>query len=218
VKYYNTNGTQKATDGPYSIGPGQKKSITTCSPSDGTNMVGFTGSAIVTSTGNPVVVVGKAQNSIAAGGPATQDVFTAFLGDPVGYSKLAIPFVRWANDTEYNSASNMGGKQRTYLAIQNLESSTITLQVKYNDKDGNTVATQNLTIPAKSKANSDPSAAGALGKSGMVTGSFGYYTDGSFGGGVVIQAAAANPTAKFIAISRTQNPGAGEDVNAVAAP
>lgn len=218
VKYYNTNGSQKATDGPYTIGAGQKRSITTCSPSDGTNMAGFTGSAVVTSTGNAVVVVGKAQNSIAAGTPATQDVFTAFLGDPVGYSKLAIPFVRWANDSEYNAPSNNGGKQRTYLAIQNLENSSVTLNVKYNDKDGSTVATQSLTIPAKSKGNSDANTAGALGKNGMTSGSFGYYTDGSFGGGVVIEAAAANPTAKFIAISRTQNPGAGEDVNAVSAP
>jgi hypothetical protein len=52
----------------------------------------------------------------------------------------------------------------------------------------------------------------------MNPGEFGYYTDNTFGGAVVIEADAANPAAKFIAIARVQHPGAGEDYNAVAVP
>lgn len=216
IEYRSTAGAVVASDGPYTIGPGQKKSINTCKPSDSTNMSNFSGSAIITSVGNPVVAMGKGQNSINAGKPATADVFTAFLGEPAGTSKMALSFVRWANDAEYNSASNVGGRQRTYLAVQNLENSEVKINVHYNDKNGNTVETQQLIIPALAKANSDAKSAGATGAAGMKPDSFGYYLDGTFGGGVVIEADASNSTAKFIAIGRTQNPGAGEDVNGMA--
>lgn len=221
VNYFNTDGSAKATDGPYTIGAGQKKSIITCSPSDGTPMANFTGSAKITSTGAPIVVIGKAQCSVAPGtcSAASVDVFTAFLGEAAGASKLAMPFIRWADNTDFNSPTNTGGRQRAFIAIQNLESSSINVVVEFYGKDGGApLATQNLTIPAQSKANTDASTAGALGLGGMKTGSFGYYTDGSFGGSVIIRAAAANPTAKFIAIVRVQHPGAGEDYNAVAIP
>lgn len=220
VTYKNLDGSDKAVDGPYSIGPGQKKSINTCAPSSGTNMSGFTGSAVITSVGAPIAVIGKAQCSVAPGTcPADKvDVFTSFLGEAEGASKLAMPFIRWANDTNFNSPTNTGGKQRAFIAIQNLEGSTIQVNVKYYDKAGNLVATHPLTISAFSKGNSDPSTAGALGKFGMNAGEFGYYTDGSFGGSAVVEAGAGNPTAKFIAIVRVQHPGAGEDYNGIPIP
>jgi len=218
VTYYNTDGSQKAVDGPYNIGPGQKKSIRTCDPSDGTNMSNFTGSAKITSTGNAIVVMGKAQNSINAGSPGTADLFTAFLGEAAGASKQSFSFVRWASDAQYNDPANNGGKQRAYLAVQNLENSTVLLNAKYYDKNGTLVATDPLSIPANSKGNTNASLAGALGASGMVAGAFGYYTDNTSGGGVIIEADASNPTAKFIAIARVQHPGAGEDVNALPVP
>lgn len=218
VQYNNLDGTAKATDGPYTIGPGQKKSVRTCSPSDSTDMAGFTGSAVITSVGNPVVVIGKAQNSIDAGSAATQDVFTAFLGEPAGTPKKSLSFVRWANDAQYNAASNTGGKQRAFVAVQNLENSTVKVNAEYYDKDGNLVATHLLTIPAFAKMNTNANLAGALGATGMVADAFGYYTDNTSGGAVILEAHPDNPTAKFIAINRVQNPGAGEDVNAVTVP
>ncbi len=222
VFYNNLFGYPNGIDGPYTLGPGQKKSITTCQPSSPppSGMGGFTGSAKITSSITPIVVIGRAQCS-AAPGICPQDkvdVFTAFLGEPKGASKLAAPFVRWANDANYNSPSNVGGKQRATLAIQNLETNQKSVDVQYYNKFGILVATQTLNIPALSKGNSDPYSAGATGKDGMVPGEFGYYTDGTFGGAVIIQANASNPTAKFIAIVRVQNPGAGEDYNAVAVP
>lgn len=218
VTYYTTAGVQKAVDGPYTLGPGQKKSIITCSPSDLTVMSAFTGSAIITSTVAPVAAIGRAQLSIKQPVPGQADLFTAFLGEPQGYSKLALPFVRYANDANYNAVNNLGGKQRAFLAIQNLESTTAKVDVEYYDKSGNKVATHTLTIPAKAKANSNALLAGAVGAAGMVAGEFGYYTDASFGGAVIIRAHADNPTARFIAIARVQNPGAGEDYNAVPIP
>ena len=198
VNYYNTNGTAAGSDGPYTIGAGQKKSITTCqavSP-------GFTGSAVITSTGNAIVAIGKAQNSINAGTTGTQDVFTIFLGEQNGATELAIPFVRWANNTDFQATSNTGGKQRTYIAIQNLGSSTISVTCDYKDKNGATAGSQTLTIAGNSKGNTDASTASALGASGMLTDSFGYYTDGTTGGGVTCTSAGS-----FIAIARSQHPG-----------
>ncbi len=223
VTYKDTSGNVKTTDGPYEIGPGQKKSIVTCSPSTGASMSGFTGSATIESTttsggstpGANIAVIGKAQSSQNAPSPSVgPDVFTAFLGQPQGSSSLALPFVRWAKDSDFNNASNFGGKQRSYIAVQNLESSEIKVDAKYYDKDGTLVATEELTIPALSKGNSSASSADALGSDDQ----FGYYNDGTFGGAVTLEASSSNPSAKFIAIVRVQNPGAGEDYNGMVKP
>jgi hypothetical protein len=221
VTYFNTNGTTKTTDGPYSIGPGQKKSITTCAPSTGVNMHAFTGAASITSVGAPIAVIGKAQCSVAAGQCSADkvDVFTIFMGENSGSSELALPFIRWSNDTNYNASSNLGSKQRSYLAIQNLEATTSAVDVEYYDKAGTLCGTDHLNIAAHAKGNSNASVpSGVLGCGTMNAGEFGYYQDGTFGGSVLIKAGAANPTAKFIAIARVQNPGAGEDYNAVPVP
>lgn len=219
VVYRDTTGAVVATDGRYEIGPGQKVSIKTCEPSDGTNMAGFSGSAVInsydadtgTTAGAPIVAIGKAQNSINAGSADKADVFTAFLGQSAGSSKVALPYVRWATDADFSSTSD-GSRQRSFLAIQNLENSEIKVVVSYRDKDGNETGSQTLTIPAYAKANSNANSAGAL-----TDGQFGYYGTPvtSYGGAVVITAHPDNPSAKFLAINRTQHSGAGEDYNAI---
>lgn len=214
VQYYDKDGAAAGSDGPYTIGPGQKESVRTC---DGVAS-GFTGSAVVTSTGAPIVVIGKAQNSINAGSMNTLNVFTAFLGEAGGASEQAIPFVRWASDSDFFATPTTGERQRSFIAVQNLEASTVLVDAEYYDKNGTLVATHTLEIPAFSKGNTNALLAGALGQSGMLPGAFGYYTDGTFGGAVKLVANAANPTAQFIGINRVQHPGAGEDVNAVPVP
>lgn len=219
VTYRDTNGNQKAVDGPYDIGPGQKQSIRSCDPSDGTDMSDYTGSAVIESAGAPIAVIGKAQCSEAAGGCSNAnyvDVFTAFLGESAGTSKLGMPFVRWASDSRYFASNNNGGLQRSFIAVQNLENAEIKVNVTYYDKNGDDIATEVLTIPAFSKGNSNPLTAGALGQNGMNMGEFGYYTDGSFGGAAIAEAHPDNPDAQFVSIVRVQNPGAGEDYNAMA--
>ena len=216
VTYYNQDGSLKTEDGPYTIGPGQKKSIITCAPSSGVDMTDYTGSAVITTTdpSSQIVALGKAQASMPSSS-AYVDVFTIFNAQPEGSSKIALPFVRWANNTHYNSSTNFGSYQRSFIAIQNLENSDAKVNVNYIDKVGNVLATHTLNLPANSKLNSNPSVAGALGLGGMVAGEFGYYTDGSFGGGVIIEAHPDNPTANFIAVNRVQHPGAGEDYNGI---
>jgi hypothetical protein len=221
VTYRDKDGNVVATDGRYLIGPGQKKSIRTCAPNDATDMSGFTGSAVVesydgstgTTPGAPLVVMGKAQNSIAAGSPDKEDVFTAFLGDGSGTSELALPFIRWATNSDFNAVDNTGGRQRAYIAIQNLEGSETKVDVTYLDKDGNAEGSETLTIPAYAKGNSNAAKAGALGSDGQ----FGYYGTPvtSHGGAAVVKAHSDNPDADFIAIVRVQHPGAGEDYNGI---
>jgi hypothetical protein len=216
VEYFGTNGFKRTVDGPYTIGPGQKKSIETCSPSSGAYMGGFTGSAIIQTTdpSSRLVALGKAQTQ-RSNPSYTYHLFTIFNGESQGYSKIGFPYVRWANTTRFEASSNMGTYQRTYFAIQNLESTTSKVNLFYYDKDGGLVSTHELTISANSKANSDAKVAGALGKNGMNNGEFGYYSDGSSGGSVILQAHPDNPTAQFTAILRVQHPGWGEDYNGI---
>lgn len=225
VTYYNTDGSQQATDGRYEIAAGGKKSIRTCAPSDGTDMTGFTGSAVIQSyngntgstAGAPIVAIGKAQDSASV---TNKIAFTAFLSADSGESEIALPFIRWANSTDY-VASNAGA-QRTYIAVQNVGSSTSKVIAYYNDKNGNTVASETLTIGPFAKGNTNPNGSGAVangGSFGMKTDSFGYYTDGSYGAGVILEAHPDNPNAEFIAIVRAQNAaGAKEDYNGMVVP
>lgn len=213
VQYYNLDGTPAGSETFDPIGPGVKQSIRTCNAT----VAGFTGSAVIESVGGEIVAVGKAQASASAKAD-TKNVFAIFMGENAGATKMALPFVRWANDANYTAKDNVGGKQRAYIAVQNLSGADAKFNAFYYDKNGDLVATHVLDIPADAKQNTNASLAGALGQNGMVAGEFGYYTDGTFGGAVIIEAHADNPTATFIAIARVQHPGAGEDYNAVAVP
>lgn len=216
ITYYDTSGAQIKTEDVGQIGPGQKYSARTCLDYGGAaadpDMVNFSGSAVITSDGAPLVAIGKAQNSINAGGPDTESVLTAFLGEPSGYTNVSQPFVRWANDSRFNAST--GGEQRAFIAIQNVDpNNNANVSVEYVDNTGAVVATENFNIPPRAKANSNPNNAGALGQNGMNPGEFGYYTNGAFGGGVII-----NSDQPVIAIARVQHPGAGEDYNGVEIP
>jgi hypothetical protein len=216
VQYFNKNGQSVTSDGPYTIGPGQKRSIRTCDPSSGKNMSGFTGSAVITTTDpdSKIVALGKAQTLLSEPS-STYNVFTIFNGEERGYSRIAFPYVRWANDTRFTASSNMGTNQRTYIAVKNLEPTASKVNVIYYGADGAIVGTHVLTVPANSKVNTSAYLANALGKGGMSPGEFGYYPDGSFGGGAILEAHPDNPAAEFIAIVRVQHPGWGEDYNGI---
>jgi hypothetical protein len=196
-------------------------------------MTGFSGSAKIahvgTPLGVPLAVVGKADcyTGVAQQGCNASSytyVHTAFLGEANGASRLALPYVRWANDTEYYTSTNKGAKQRCSIAIQNLQVSPSTVDVLYYGKDGGSpLKTHTITISPFSKGNSDPYTAGALEDryldgTGMLSLSFGYYTNGSVGGSVIIKANSTNPNDKYIAVARCNHPGYGEDYNAVHIP
>ncbi len=132
VTYSNGN-TDNAT-----IGPGKKASFSGCN----VNSTGFSGSATITSSATDIVVIGK----VAGAG-----VSSAFLGETSGNSKLALPYVRWS-ETGYEN----GSRQRTFIAIQNVGTSTVNnIQVKYLNKNGEVVGIHTIaSLEPGKKANS----------------------------------------------------------------
>jgi len=183
------------------IGPGAKGSFLGCTPSGMPS--GFLGSATITSSATPIIAVGK------VGGAGKS---TAFLGASSGSSKLAMPYVRWAKDSNWFG----GTQQRVFIAIQNVGNSTIAsgeVTVQYIDKNGVIVGTHTLgSIPAGGKLNSTALDAGLS--------EFGVYPDGSFGGGVKIlgpdgsQLAAVARVSTYLASDNV----VGEDYNGMAIP
>jgi hypothetical protein len=185
------------------IGPGAKASFPACN----TVAPGFVGSAIVTSTGTPVVAMGK-----ASGGGLS----TAFLGSSVGYAKVAMPYVRWAPDANYLD----GSRQRTFIAVQNVGAATIpsgSITLTYTDSFGHTgTHTYNSDLEVGAKFSSNASNAG-LSWFGMAE-----PPAAGYGGGVIITCSA--PSCQVIAVARVATfvPATGliaaEDYNAMPAP
>jgi hypothetical protein len=196
-----------------SIGPGSKASFVACNAP--TMPGGFSGSATVNSTVTDVVAIGKVYGT---------GLSTAFLGAPNGAPKLALPYVRWSQ-SQFNTGTNAGNRQRTYLAIQNVGSAPIAageLTVKYYDKNGSllatdTLATSTFPLAVGAKVNSNP-----YFNSSPTMAEFGYYSDGSFGGSAIVECTA--PSCEVVAIARVQsfvpadNSYTGEDYNGIAVP
>lgn len=187
------------------IQPGSKQSFITC---DATGMnSGFSGSAKVTSSTQPIVAIMKVYGA---------GLSTAALGAESGAARLALPYVRW---TESRWGS---GRQRTFIAIQNVSGSSIAgsaLSVKYYDKTGSLLATHTFTgtIPDGGKVNSDAF------NYGNNLAEFGYYADGSFGGSAIVECSA--PGCEVVAVARVNslvdvasNTKVGEDYNGIAIP
>ena len=177
VMYKDTNNNTVATD-TATIPANAKFSFQTCRPGMPS---GFSGSAIITSSGEPIVAIGK----VFSGNPAYPALGTAFVGASAGASKLAAPYVRW---TESRFDTNTGNRQRTFIAIQNVGlggSGNIT--VKYYDVNGTLIGTHTIgSIGPGQKANSNPFAATpASGKTKNDLAEFGYI--GGFGGSATIE-------------------------------
>jgi hypothetical protein len=179
IEYFDKNGT-KTGDETKAIGPGAKASFLTCNQ----NSDGFTGSAVITRTAEPIVAMCKAVGT---------GLFTAYVGFGSASNNVALPYVRWATQSDFY----YNGGQRTYIAIQNIGSSTIpagTIQVQYIDRNGAILATHTIStaLDAGSKANSNANLAGLS--------EFGYYHPG-YGGSVKITGPGGSQLA---AIARVQ--------------
>jgi len=154
------------------IGPGAKASFVACD----TMPNGTSGSAVVTSTAEDIIAIGK---GFGAG------LSTAFNGVSGGSEKNVMPYARYATDANYFGL-NVAKGQRTSLAIQNVgadlpEGTLITID--YTKPDGSVAGTHTYTVPAGglasgAKFNSNPSLAGLT--------EFGYWPDGSFGGAAIV--------------------------------
>lgn len=165
------------------INPGAKASVNAC---DSVNQ-GYSGAATITSDKN-IVVIGK----VFGGG-----LGTAFLGEPLGSAKLALPYVRWTNDAAYNA----GNGQRVNIAIQNVDGAAVNnVVVKYLDKNGTVVGTHTIaTIAAGAKANSNPVTATGDAAKLLEFGTPAANPGGGFGGAVIVEGPAGS---KLVAIAR----------------
>lgn len=178
VTYKDTNNNTVATH-TEPIPANAKVSFQTCEKMSSTS--GFSGSAIITSSGEPIVAIGK----VFSGNPAYPVLGTAFVGASAGASKLAAPYVRW---TESRFDTNSGNRQRTFIAIQNVGSGgSGNITVKYYDVKGDLIGTHTIgSIGPGQKANSNPfAAAPASGKTKNDLAEFGYI--GGFGGSATIE-------------------------------
>jgi len=183
------------------IGPGAKQSFVACNAPMMPR--GFSGSAIIEST-IPVVAIGKAYGS---------GLSTAFVGATVGAAKIALPYVRWANNTNWAN----GTQQRVFLTIQNIGDTDLpdgSVTVKYIDKNGNQVGNTHFlpAIPVGGKVNSNASNAGLT--------EFGVYPDGTFGGGAIVEGPVGSQLAVVARVSTQIAPGvfASEDYSGIPIP
>jgi hypothetical protein len=185
------------------IGPGAKQSFVACD----VMTAGTYGAAVVESTDQPVVAIGKAYGA---------GLSTAFNGVEVGYGKIGLPYVRWATDANWNA----GTGQRTNITIQNVGLDLLAgdeITVKYVGKDGELVGTHTITLTDGlangAKVNSSAKDAGLT--------EFGYYYDPvAFGGAAIIEGPAGSNLTAVARVSTLTSPGVfvSEDYNSQLIP
>ena len=197
-----SNGTFETKE----AGAGGKASFNTCQASGMPD--GFSGAAFITSSKTEIMGVGKATGN---------GLYTGFLLESTGGAKLALPYVRYCLQADYDS----GRCQRANIAIQNIGAAVSNVQVVYLNKVGTVVGTHTIaSIAPDAKANSNPVTASlassavsnALEEFGMPASNPG----GGFGGAVIIEGPAGS---QLIALARVSSKVNGkliaEDYNAV---
>jgi hypothetical protein len=191
--------TPSSTSESYTILPGNKKSFNACT----VNAWGFSGSARVESTNAvPIIAIGKVTGNGLA---------TAFEGVGTGYTKLALPYIRYADLNQWNNL----GYQRAFLAIQNVGAdipSGQAITIKYINPNGVVLGTHTHTtgLAQYAKLNSNATNAGLT--------SFGF-SGGTFGGSVLIEGPAGSQLAAIVrVITKNGASQAGEDYNAIPVP
>ncbi|MDT8307779.1 MAG: hypothetical protein RRC07_17725, partial [Anaerolineae bacterium] len=181
------------------IPAGAKQSFVACTATGMTS--NFSGSATISSTGADIVVIGKVYGT---------GLYTAFVGATEGDQKLALPYVRWTESQWFP-----GGRQRTYIAIQNVGSNLAAgaVTARYLDKDGNQVGVHSLpAIAAGAKVNTWAGHADVTGNTAALA-EFGY-AGGQFGGSVIVEGPAGS---QLVAVARVASAASvgqvGEDYN-----
>ena len=185
---------------------GGKRSFIACNATGMTQ--NFNGSATVTSSATPVIAVGKAYGA---------GLSTAFVGaaDGSGTAKVALPYVRWANATNWAA----GTQQRVFVTIQNIGAAPITgdVVVDYVTCTGTIAGTHTITddFAVGAKRNSNAALAGLT--------EFGICGGGgpAFGGGAMITAPVGSQLAVVARVSTLDtatNLMVGEDYNGLNAP
>ena len=199
VTVHYSNGTNETK----TAQPGAKVSFSGCAASG--MPTGFSGAATITSSATDIIAIAKVSGL---------GYFTAFMAETAGASKLALPYIRYTSDANYNT----GARQRAFIAIQNIGATDVSnVQVKYLDTNGTVVGTHTIaTIAPNAKANSKAIDASGNSASLLEFGTPEGNPGSGFGGSVVIEGPAGS---QLIAIARiTSKIGAGEvaeDYNAL---
>jgi hypothetical protein len=172
-----------------SIPAGGKATFFGCGGDSGNgtlNAANYSGSATITSQGGSIVAIGK----VFGGGRST-----AALGVPTGAPRLALPYVRWATDANFNAGNN-NQNQRTFITVQNVGSAPVTgVRVRYVNPDGSPAGEQTLgAIAPGAKISVNPGTAGLT--------VFGYPTANSAGGGAIVEGPAGS---QLVSIARVES-------------
>jgi hypothetical protein len=174
------------------------RSFNACSPSG--VLSGYSGSAVISSNGPGILAVGRIK---LLGMAAT------FVGQSSGTSRLALPSALYST-AGYSS----GQKYRTQVIVMNLGSNLAAgaVKAKFYGKDGALIGT--YTFPAFAANSRQDVNATKLGSSGA---EFGYYSDGSSGGSMVIEGPAGSSLMALAWQTRVAGSGtyAGDAYNAI---
>lgn len=176
INFYDTAGSLVAQLPSTAVGAGNKISVNPCTIQadyGAANNVpaGTSGSAVINSTGAPVIAIGKVK--------APDGMATAFVGQAAGSTKIAAPYIRWA--------ATPTSEWRTYVAVMNVGTGAATnIVAKYYDGNGTlkvskTLVTAGSPLAQYIKTNTDASTAGAL----QPDGTFGLPTTGVPAGGSI---------------------------------
>ncbi len=202
------NASQQAVEQSVSrtIAPGAKSSFVACDtvPND------FTGAATITGD-QPLVVIAK----VFPGESAVNKLGTAWLGEAQGSSKLALPYVRYSNDADFQS----GKYQRAFIAIQNVGDTAVSgVTVEYRDKNGSLIGTHTLpTIQPGAKANTNATLASGNAQTLLNFGNPESNPGGGFGGGAIVQGPAGSQLIAVVRVqSQTEAGQVAEDYNGIA--
>lgn len=168
IDFYDKDGLLAGHMDPTSILAGGKLSVNPCNEgvSDGVY-----GSAVINSTGAPIIAIGKVKSS--------NGVATAFVGQASGAKRIAAPYIRWA--------ATPSSEWRTYVAIMNVGTGDATnVQCKYYDGSATLKATHNVAgtgnpLPRYIKRNTNANDGGAL----QTDGTFGLKSGSIPGGGSI---------------------------------
>jgi hypothetical protein len=207
IDFYDTSGNKIAELPSTSLNPGNKMSVNPCTITDygaASNVpAGTSGSAVISSTGAPVMAIGKVS--------APDGTATAFVGQAAGNEKIAAPYIRWAADP--------AAGWRAYVAVMNVGASdAANIVARYYDGNGTEVGSETLAsagdpLPQFIKRNTNPESAGALDGDG----NFGV---SPYGGAVELES--DQPVVVVVRIARNVSLGSttrfAEDYNGVSIP
>ena len=206
VKYTGKNLTTNAavsTEDTGTIDPGAKKSFLGCAK----NPDNFSGAASIESSSS-IVVIAKVSGSLG----------TAWLGEGQGSAKLAHPYVRFSDATNFNA----GKYQKAFLAIQNVGSAAVSnVVVEYRDKNGTLLGKHTIaSIDPGAKANSNPTL--ATPESGVIATQLELFGNpesnpgGGFGGGAIVSGPSGSQLISVVRIqTNTANGVVAEDYNGI---